>query len=1271
MKKLLLFICAVSFVLSGHVLLLAQSEMEPNNFFATAQPLADNTITECSFTNSGDADVFMLEMSVDSIYHIYTSNVLEGCGSSLKAQLFFEADTATNIFYGDPSSRGTGSNLRVAGWAPILYGSGTYYLKITHPASIDGDGSYKVRIIANSMAFWAYYHEPDNTFAESFAQLPLPTDGVRYFGMLFDPAEIPTGKNDIDSYYMIGEQGQRLWVETEPFTGYPNIRDMDSKIYVWDADGSEGIDENDDKNNQEESFDVFVDKKLLSSNNNVFSTVVVDSLPYSGIFYVIVTSFYSAYNGEAHTDSDPSTGGYYVYSWAGWDDAEREPNNSMETATPLAEPIPESARVSNLKNMVIDGKFESESDVDWYAFQLKTTKMYEFCTTESSVGADIKLEVYSVEDPATNLVDDSVNDRYSSNDFRLTGWIPPKNGVYYFKLTPSAGAVGGGNTGDYKLRMGWSVYRNASMWDEPNNAMGEAVVVDFDSATYARAIYPADDVDWFKFTGTAGDEIAVVTRSPLGDSTWARDFDTKISVYDPSGTIKENDDFRVEGVTHPNSTYSAVLGYALEATGTVYIKVEGYYKSDETGAGKNNVGMYELIVYSTAAAPGFWEKETNDVFANATNWPEDKSILAKFTKGGLPNADDVDIYSMNMTNDRMYFINSTESVLGENMQVELFSENDTTTNMLDSDVSGRYNDGDFRISGFIPPESGKYYVKVSVASVGTGSYSLRRRSTLLQNVVMNHEPDNSTGEADMLGTYPVDGVSKTFGLYNDADPEKENDVDIFRLDCISGQTLVATTAPVGGSEWYRDVDTKIHLTKEDGTEVASNDDFGGMTYSSVSVTIPDDGIYYLHVYSFYSTANGLAPEEVTHRDPGVGDYLLTISGTMSETEPNNSAGQANAIPVSNSNLIEAAFSGFDIEDWFKVDLEAAKVYYFSSTESNLDADIHLEVYSENDTETNLIDAGVDGRYSSQNFRLSGWSPPEDGTYLLRIYVEFAAISTSDGKYKFRAAGGELMADLESAHEPDNTTTDADAQGFLATDSTIVWAGVHDENDFDLYAIQGVQGQKLTCEVFPANGERWIRDVDTKISLYQDDGVTLIDDNDDWDNWYELVFYSEILNEGCSNTYSRVVIDSLPYSGTYYLDVYSYYSLHNGETPSFSKPHIGSYKLYAVMKAQTGVADEDNMLPKEFSLGQNYPNPFNPTTSINYSLANVTDVKITIYNVMGQKVITLLDENQVAGRYSIQWNGQDRFGQHVSSGVYLYRIEAGDKFIKTKKMMFLK
>lgn len=94
------------------------------------------------------------------------------------------------------------------------------------------------------------------------------------------------------------------------------------------------------------------------------------------------------------------------------------------------------------------------------------------------------------------------------------------------------------------------------------------------------------------------------------------------------------------------------------------------------------------------------------------------------------------------------------------------------------------------------------------------------------------------------------------------------------------------------------------------------------------------------------------------------------------------------------------------------------------------------------------------------------------------------------------------------------------------------------------------------------------------------------------------------------------------------------------------------------------------LPKEFGLRQNYPNPFNPTTVIGYALPKASFVKIQIYNILGQKVRNLVDEPQEPGYKMIYWDGRDDFGKEVSSGIYFYRIEAGD-FVKCKKMTLLK
>ncbi len=93
-------------------------------------------------------------------------------------------------------------------------------------------------------------------------------------------------------------------------------------------------------------------------------------------------------------------------------------------------------------------------------------------------------------------------------------------------------------------------------------------------------------------------------------------------------------------------------------------------------------------------------------------------------------------------------------------------------------------------------------------------------------------------------------------------------------------------------------------------------------------------------------------------------------------------------------------------------------------------------------------------------------------------------------------------------------------------------------------------------------------------------------------------------------------------------------------------------------------------PHVYALSQNYPNPFNPSTQINFSLANDSKVKLTVFDVLGQEVATLLNQNITAGSHSINFNAS-----HLNSGVYLYKIEAkgvdGSNFTSVKKMILTK
>jgi len=95
-----------------------------------------------------------------------------------------------------------------------------------------------------------------------------------------------------------------------------------------------------------------------------------------------------------------------------------------------------------------------------------------------------------------------------------------------------------------------------------------------------------------------------------------------------------------------------------------------------------------------------------------------------------------------------------------------------------------------------------------------------------------------------------------------------------------------------------------------------------------------------------------------------------------------------------------------------------------------------------------------------------------------------------------------------------------------------------------------------------------------------------------------------------------------------------------------------------------------LLPGEFSLAQNAPNPFNPQTRIDYDIPKATNVRLEIYNVLGQHVKTLVDEFQEPGSKSVIWDGRDNSGSTVASGIYFYRMDAGE-FSLTRKMMMLK
>ena len=145
-------------------------------------------------------------------------------------------------------------------------------------------------------------------------------------------------------------------------------------------------------------------------------------------------------------------------------------------------------------------------------------------------------------------------------------------------------------------------------------------------------------------------------------------------------------------------------------------------------------------------------------------------------------------------------------------------------------------------------------------------------------------------------------------------------------------------------------------------------------------------------------------------------------------------------------------------------------------------------------------------------------------------------------------------------------------------------------------------------------------------------------------------------------------DTVTSSGRYSIDLYQ--NCTNEETLLFDLDIFTNTDLFwkdsfTIQFIPVSVEDDNLILPEEFTLEQNYPNPFNPKTTLSYAIPRSGDVKLIIYNILGEEIISLVNEFQSAGNYEITWDASA-----YSSGIYFYRLKSGD-FEQTRKMVLLR
>jgi len=191
---------------------------------------------------------------------------------------------------------------------------------------------------------------------------------------------------------------------------------------------------------------------------------------------------------------------------------------------------------------------------------------------------------------------------------------------------------------------------------------------------------------------------------------------------------------------------------------------------------------------------------------------------------------------------------------------------------------------------------------------------------------------------------------------------------------------------------------------------------------------------------------------------------------------------------------------------------------------------------------------------------------------------------------------------------------------------------------------------------------------------------------DMNNWKYTLENLQRDGTVCSGTFTLEA--GITYSYRYYV-MHSYYGYGSGGIGFGDPTNAWAYAPYTFECTGSGeylfsFNDADNsqsvtlvtavetnpqIAPVTFSLSQNYPNPFNGATMIKYSLAKDSDVEIAIYDLVGRKVRTLLSDYHTTGSWHVIWDSKDEIGAQVASGVYLYRIKAGE-FTATAKMLFV-
>lgn len=864
--------------------------------------------------------------------------------------------------------------------------------------------------------------------------------------------------------------------------------------------------------------------------------------------------------------------------------AEAEPNNFFDTADDINDVLAMEGNRAGTFGRLLQAAFTA-GDIDVYRFTVDTTMMYFFSSTHSflsngSDGLEVNARLFHASDLDTttvlnfngitgnekrrgDLIGRPTDGRNGSNDFRLTGWVPPVDPTTGRKLTGDFYLWvynREGREGTYYLTLYALPLEPLASKFEPNQTNLEVLdnglvsvlptdavvrsyllynpdtlkIVTPDVPTQGNNVYPQlwargdEDADYFLVNYKAGHTLVVETlpffgyyRDNNGDlgPGGTRMEDTYLILWDADRTtiLAESDDDGRESMDGPNNIHARLVitpeFLATKGiTGDTPLWIWAHnWASQNREPGRNvdnsDPGRAAYNLYATMYETTYTEVEPNETIAEATSIAP---VLNTAYTATFASASDVDYYRAYLNQARMYSLLSLNSTVTSDLQVELYREyEDVDGTVVLSDnllagqaVAGALGSNDFRVAGFIPPASGAYLIKLTSASAGSYQFALFE-STIYEARVFN-EPDNTSAEALARPLIPVGvGSPRQNGMIFPA-----GDVDHYVFGGVAGQQVTLKLQSLAWELINADFAAELRLLSESLDVLAIGTDSGD-AFSALTFTLPATGTYIIQVQAAAGTTNGFG-------NPNVGFYSLNVGDPVREIEPNNTPESASVLL---NGFIASTIPTGDV-DWYRIPVQQDHIYHIRSLNNDFGSNAKVDLFRASDPNTSIHDGSDwNGRYGSRNFKVQ-LLPTEDGEYLLKIDPPDAP---NGGNYEIHIKSNDIST-LKETFEPNDTFADADAAGSFAPDGTVLSSMLYNPDtpapafayDQDVYRVDiDAPGKKLVCETLPFDGANWGRDSDMFLQLFDATG-TLLTSNDDspvtledgtvLDDWHSRVEY---------------------------------------------------------------------------------------------------------------------------------------------------------------------